>query len=195
AYGEQEKLPYLEDAPLQGSNPYDCSKSCADLLSQSYGKTYSMPVGISRCGNFFGGGDLNFSRIVPGTIRSAYRNEAPVIRSDGSFIRDYIYVKDAVSAYKVLAEKTEEKKFNGEAFNFSNEIQLTVLQMMEKILSMCGKADLKPVIRNEAMGEIKAQHLDASKARELLGWKSEWEIDRGLKETVEWYDAFFRRKR
>ncbi|MFH2101557.1 MAG: GDP-mannose 4,6-dehydratase [Candidatus Micrarchaeota archaeon] len=195
AYGEQEKLPYVEGAPLQGSNPYDCSKSCADLLSQCYGKTYGMPVGISRCGNFFGGGDLNFSRIVPGTIRDAHLNRAPVIRSDGSFIRDYIYVKDAVSAYKALAQKTDEKQFHGDAFNFSNEIQLTVLQMMEKILGMCGKSSLKPVIKNEAKGEIKAQHLDASKAREVLGWESEWEIDRGLKETIDWYNEFFSRKK
>ena len=193
AYGEQKKLPYTEDSPLIPSNPYDVSKSCTDMLSQSYGKTYHMPISISRCGNFFGGGDLNFNRIVPSTIKSAYHNEQPVIRSDGTYIRDYIYVKDAVSAYEVLAKQTEEKKFLGEAFNFSNEIQLTVLEMVEKILKVCGKENLKPIIQNKVSGEIKAQHLDASKARKLLGWKSEWGIDDGLKETVQWYSGFFKK--
>lgn len=192
AYGEQKKLPYTEDSPLIPSNPYDVSKSCADMLSQSYGKTYNMPVSISRCGNFFGGGDLNFNRIVPGTIKSAHHDEQPVIRSDGTYVRDYIYVKDAVTAYEILAKQTEEKKFVGEAFNFSNEIQLTVLEMVEKILKMCGKEKLKPIIQNKASGEIRAQHLDASKARKILGWKSEWGIDEGLKETVKWYSNFFK---
>ncbi|MBU0591471.1 GDP-mannose 4,6-dehydratase [Candidatus Micrarchaeota archaeon] len=191
AYGDQEKLPYTEASPMMGTNPYDASKSCADLISQCYGKTYSLPLSISRCGNFFGGGDLNFSRIVPGTLKSAYADEAPTIRSDGTYIRDYIYVKDAVSAYKVLAKATAEKQFHGEAFNFSNEIQLTVLQMVGKILKACGKENLNPVVQNKATNEIKNQHLDASKAKKILGWKSEWGIDDGLKETAEWYHNYF----
>jgi len=194
AYGEQKKLPYTESSPLIASNPYDVSKSCADMLSQSYGKTYGLSISISRCGNFFGGGDLNFNRIVPGTIQSAYLGQTPVIRSDGTYIRDYIYVRDAVSAYELLAKKTEEKKFRGEAFNFSNEIQLNVLQMVEKILKFCGKENLKPEIQNKASGEIRDQHLDASKAHAVLGWKSKWGIDDGLKETIEWYFKFLKKR-
>lgn len=195
AYGEQKKLPYTEDSPLHGENPYDASKSCADLLAQSYGKTYGLPVGISRCGNFFGGGDLNFSRIVPNTIRSAYHDMPPTLRSDGTYIRDYIYVKDAVGAYEALAQKTEELGLRGEAFNFSNEAQLTVLEMVGKILKTMGKEKkLKPIVRNEARNEIRNQHLSAKKAREKLGWKSAWSIDDGLEETVAWYSEYFRRK-
>ena len=154
-----------------------------------------MPVSISRCGNFFGGGDLNFSRIVPGTLRSAYSNERPVIRSDGSYVRDYIYVKDAASAYMALGEKTTVLGLKGEAFNFSNEQQLTVLQLVQKTLKAAHKESLKPDIRNEPLYEIKKQHLDAGKARRKLGWKSEWGIDRGLKEAAGWYKAYFSRKR
>lgn len=194
AYGEQERLPYTEDSPLQGRNPYDVSKSCADLIAQSYGKTYGLPVSISRCGNFFGGGDLNFSRLVPGTIRSLYFGKNPAIRSDGSYIRDYIYVEDAVSSYETLTEKTELNNFHGEAFNFSNEVQLTVLQMVEKIIDRMGKKELKPVIKKEVKGEIRNQHLSARKAREVLGWKSEWEIDNGLDETIKWYVSYFNKK-
>jgi len=195
AYGTQEKLPYCEESPLHGDNPYDCSKSCADLLAQSYGKTYSMPIGISRCGNFFGGGDMNFSRIVPSTIQHAYNNKPPIIRSDGSFVRDYIYVKDAVSAYEFLAQKTYEKKFSGEAFNFSNEEALTVLEMMNKILKLMGKSSLKPIIQNQQLNEIHSQHLSAKKAREVLGWKSAWSIDKGLSETIAWYEHYFKTKK
>lgn len=195
AYGEQKKLPYTEDSPLMGRFPYDVSKSCADLLGQSYGATYNMPVSISRCGNFFGGGDLNWSRIVPGTLKSAFANERPIIRSDGSYVRDYIYVKDAASAYMLLGEKTGAMKLRGEAFNFSNEQHLTVLELVKKILAAAGKPALKPDIKNEPLYEIKKQHLDASKARKTLGWKSEWGIDKGLKETADWYKSYFSRKK
>ena len=160
------------------------------MIAQTYGKTYGLPVGISRCGNFFGGGDLNFSRIVPGTIKSLSNNQRPVIRSDGTYVRDYIYVKDAVDAYLTLLEKTEEMKFTGEAFNFSNEVQLSVLEMVEKITKLMGK-DLKPTIKNEASGEIKKQHLSAAKAKKVLGWQSKWKIDDGLKETIAWYKNYF----
>jgi CDP-glucose 4,6-dehydratase len=194
AYGDQKKLPYTEESPLQGRNPYDASKSCADLLAQSYGKTYRLPIGISRCGNFFGGGDLNFNRLVPGTIKNLYYGRAPVIRSDGKYVRDYIYVKDAVNAYCVLAEKTEVMKFNGEAFNFSNENQFTVLEMVDKIIKLMDKNDLKPIVKNEPLNEIRDQHLSADKAKKVLGWRSEWTVDKGLKETISWYIDYFKKR-
>lgn len=195
AYGDQKKLPYTEESPLNASNPYDVSKACADMLSRSYGLAYSLPISISRCGNFFGGGDLNFSRIVPGTIKSAYANKAPIIRSDGKNIRDYIYVKDAVSAYELLAEKTEETKFHGESFNFSNEIQLTVLELMTKILEKMNKRNLKPIIKNEATNEIRDQHLSSKKSRDILGWNHKWGIEEGLDETIAWYTNYFEKKK
>lgn len=192
AYGDQKTLPYTEETPLQGAHPYDVSKSCADLLSQSYAKTYGLPIAISRCGNFFGGGDLNFNRIVPGTIRSLHRNEAPEIRTDGKFVRDYIYVKDAVSAYTTLAEKFR-KGMEGEAFNFSNEIQMTTLEMVDAIAKQM-KKKIAPKILNNASGEIRNQHLSAKKAREKLSWKSEYGIEKGLAETIAWYSAYFGKK-
>ncbi len=191
AYGDQEKLPYDESAPLQGSHPYDVSKSCADLLSSTYYKTYKLPVCVTRCGNFYGPGDLNFNRIVPGTIRSILNNEAPVIRSDGSYIRDYFYVKDGALAYLHLAEKMDTAKIHGEAFNFSNELQITVLELTKKILKLMGKEDIQPVILNEATNEIKHQYLSAQKARSILGWKPRFAIDEALNETIEWYKNFF----
>ena len=194
AYGDQDTLPYTEDSPLQGKNPYDASKSCADLLAQSYGKTYALPIGISRCGNFFGGGDLNFSRLVPGTIKSLYQNQAPVIRSDGKSVRDYIYIKDAVHAYCTLAEKTETQRFHGEAFNFSNEIQLNVLEMVNRITKLLGKTNIQPIVKNEAINEIKNQHLSAKKAKAVLGWKSQWGIEDGLKETIPWYVNYLKNR-
>ena len=189
AYGEQDKLPYTEATPLQGSHPYDVSKSCADLISQAYAKTYGMPITISRCGNFFGGGDLNFNRIVPGTIQSLWKGEAPVIRTDGKFVRDYIYVKDAVSAYTTLAEKYN-KGMEGEAFNFSNEVQMNTLDMV-KLISRLMKKEIAPKILNNASGEIRNQHLSAAKAREKLGWKAVHGIEGGLKETIAWYLSYF----
>ena len=195
AYGEHKILPYSESAPLKGSHPYDVSKSCADLISYTYYNTYKLPVCVTRCGNFFGGGDLNFNRIVPGTIRSVIFNERPVIRSDGKFIRDYIYILDAVKAYLYLAEKMENKNIHGEAFNFSNEIQLTVLELTNKILETMGRKDLKPIVLNEVKGEIKHQYLSARKARNILGWKPKYTFEQGLKETVEWYKKFFNMKR
>jgi len=186
AYGEQAELPYNESMSLKGSHPYDVSKSCADLISQAYYKTYGLPVCITRCGNLYGGGDLNFNRIIPQTIKSVIQSEAPVIRSDGSFVRDYLYVEDGVTGYITLAEKMEELKLFGEAFNFSNEIQLTVLELVNKILTIM-ESDLKPVILSQGSNEIKRQYLSAEKSREILGWKHEFGIDEGLKRTVEWY--------
>jgi CDP-glucose 4,6-dehydratase len=191
AYGTQSNLPYNEDTPLQGTHPYDVSKSCADLIAYAYFNTYKLPVCVTRCGNFYGGGDINFNRIIPGTIRSVLYNERPVIRSDGSYIRDYIYVKDAVSAYLLLAEKMEDKSISGEAFNFSNEIQITVLDLTRKILSLTGREDLEPAIENRAIGEIRHQYLSAEKARRKLGWQPLYTLDQGLQETISWYRKFF----
>jgi CDP-glucose 4,6-dehydratase len=192
AYGDQTVLPYTEETPLQGRHPYDVSKSCVDLISQSYAATYSLPIAISRCGNFFGGGDLNFNRIVPGTIQSLYKNEAPVIRTDGRYVRDYIYVKDAVSAYVALAEKFK-PALSGEAFNFSNEAQMTTLEMVA-LISALMKKGIAPKVQNNASGEIRNQHLSAKKAREVLCWKAKYGIADGLKETIAWYSAYFGKK-
>ncbi len=190
AYGAQEKLPYDETAPLQGVHPYDVSKSCADLIGNSFAKVYGSPVVITRCGNFYGGGDLNFSRIVPGTIRSVMRGDRPVIRSDGLFIRDYFYVEDGAIAYMTLAEKlAENRALAGEAFNFSNEYEITVLQLVERILSAM-KSDLKPDVRNEAAHEIRKQVLSAEKARRLLGWSPSFDLAEGVKRTIEWYRSY-----
>lgn len=192
AYGDQKELPYREEAPLQGRHPYDVSKSCADLIAQSYAATYKLPVAIARCGNLYGGGDLNWNRIIPGTIRSALRGERPVIRSDGAPTRDYFYVIDGASAYLALAEKlAQDPSLAGEAFNFSNEQPLSVLQVTQEILKAAGRDDLKPVIQNQASGEILHQYLDASKARKRLSWKPEFSLSEGLKETVAWYQEFF----
>lgn len=191
AYGDHDKLPYKEDVPLRGLHPYDCSKSCADLLSQTYYHTYKLPVAIARCGNFFGGGDLNFNRIVPGTIRSVINNERPVIRSDGKYTRDYIYVKDASEAYMLLAQKLDDKQIQGEAFNFSNEDRYTVLELVNLILAVMGRTDLVPIILNNAKGEITNQSLSAEKAKTALGWYSKYSVEIGLKETIEWYNNFF----
>ncbi len=192
AYGEHENLPYTEDMALQGRHPYDCSKSCADLIAQTYAQTYGLPVTISRCGNFFGGGDLNFNRIVPGTIKLLRNNERPIVRSDGKMIRDYIYVKDAVSAYLTLAEKYN-PKMKGEAFNFSNETQKNVLELVELIAKLMGKTKITPIIENKPVHEIRAQHLSAKKAREILGWKAQYGLEEGLKETIKWYSRYFDR--
>ncbi|AMM88116.1 sugar dehydratase [Bacillus pumilus] len=192
AYGDQEQLPYDENMPLNGKHPYDVSKSCADLISHTYYNTYGLPVCITRCGNLYGGGDLNFNRIIPQTIQLVLEGKAPEIRSDGTFIRDYFYIEDAVKAYLLLAEKMEEKGLAGEAFNFSNEIQLTVLELVDKILKAMG-SELKPRILNQGTHEIKHQYLSAEKARKLLDWKPDYSIDEGLEKTIEWYREFFQK--
>lgn len=189
AYGDQKELPYYEEISLQGNHPYDVSKSCADLLAQTYHKTYNLPVCITRCGNLFGGGDLNFNRIIPGTIKSILQNETPIIRSDGTLIRDYFYIEDAVEAYCLLAQKMDEKNIYGHAFNFSNENQLTVLELAKKIIDLMG-AQLKPEILNQASNEIQHQYLSARKAKEILGWQAKYNLDEGLIKTIKWYRDF-----
>ena len=191
AYGIQEDLPYTEGAPLKGSHPYDVSKTCTDLIASSFFSTYQLPVAITRCGNFYGGGDLNFNRLVCGTIRSVTHNKPVVIRSDGTPKRDYIYIKDAVSAYSTLAEKLEEYNLYGEAFNFSGGNPLGVLDMTRAILELMGKEDHPVEILNQASGEIKDQYLSIEKAEKILQWTPHHSHDEGLKETIDWYLSFF----
>lgn len=189
AYGMYERLPYTEDTPLIGRFPYDVSKSCADLISQSYFHAFRLPVCVTRCGNLFGGGDLNFNRLIPGTIRSALRGESPIIRSDGSFIRDYFFVRDAVAAYLQLAEHVPGDGFTGEAFNFGTEMPMSVVEMANRILNVIGRPDLPLTVLSQASNEIPRQYLDCTKARERLGWHPAHALDDALRETVAWYSA------
>ena len=194
AYGIADKLPYTEDMPLKGSHPYDVSKSCTDLLAQTYSYTYNLPIAIARCGNIYGGGDLNWSRIIPGTILSLLNNKRPVIRSNGKYIRDYIYIKDIVDAYINLAESITKKNISGEAFNFSNESRMTVIEIVNKIRSIMGKEDLEPQILNLNLKEIPEQLLSAEKAHKILGWYSKYDLEKGISETVAWYENYFNKK-
>lgn len=192
AYGDHETLPYSEAAALQGRHPYDVSKSCADLIAQAYAQTYGSPVAITRCGNFYGGGDLNWNRIVPGTIRSVLRGQRPIIRSDGQFVRDYFYAEDGAAVNMVLAEQlARNPDLRGHAFNFSNETQVTVLELVDKLLALMN-SDLKPEIRNEATNEIRHQYLSAEKARNLLGWQPLFTLEEGLRRTIDWYRDFLK---
>ena len=190
AYGDHEELPYDEDAALQGEHPYDASKSCADLIAKMYAVSFNVPVAITRCGNFYGGGDLNWNRLIPGTIRSALKNERPVLRSDGTLIRDYFYVEDGAAAYMQLAEALHSRpELRGEAFNFSNELQVDVLTIAKKILDHM-KSPLEPDVRAEARNEIQHQWLSAAKARRVLGWAPRFTLDEGLDRTIAWYREF-----
>lgn len=190
AYGEHDTLPYDEGTPFASRHPYDVSKSCSDLIARSYAHTFDLPVAITRCGNFYGGGDLNWNRLVPGTIRSIIRKQRPIIRSDGKYVRDYLYVEDGVAANLLLAERLErEPELRGQAFNFSNESQVTVSELVSKILSVM-ESDLQPDIRNEVNNEIREQYLSAAKAKKVLGWSPQFDLDSGLVKTIEWYRKF-----
>lgn len=190
AYGAQKILPYTEDTPLEGKHPYDVSKSCADLICSSYYESYDLPICITRCGNFYGGGDLNFNRIVPGTIRSILKNDQPVIRSDGTMIRDYIYIEDGVEAYLKLSVKMKNRKLHGNSFNFSYEEPQDVISLVKKIIQIMG-SKLEPLILNQSTNEIKEQYLSSKKAKKLLEWKPLYTIEEGLEKTIEWYEKFF----
>lgn len=191
AYGEQPVLPYTEEQPLLARYPYDVSKAAADMIAQSYYHTFGLPVAITRLGNIYGGGDLNWNRIVPGTIRSAYYGERPIIRSDGSPKRDYIYVKDAVNAYITLAEHLHREEVQGQVFNFAPEYPISVLDLTYLILERMGRADLEPLVLSTATGEIQNQYLSAEKAHRVLGWRPHYSLEEGLDETIAWYRAFF----
>jgi len=187
AYGDQEHLPYNETMPLQGRHPYDVSKSCADLIAQTYAVSYNLPVAITRCGNFYGGGDLNWNRVVPGTIRSVIRGERPVVRSDGNFVRDYFYIEDGAAAYMLLAERlASDATLRGQAFNFSNESQVSVIEMVDLILRKMSSS-LRPEVLNQASNEIRHQYLSAERARTVLDWRPQFTLESGLERTLAWY--------
>ena len=195
AYGDQKVLPYREDTPVAGRHPYDVSKSCADLIAQMYAVTYGLPVAVTRCGNFYGGGDLNWNRLVPGTIRSVLRGERPIIRSDGRYTRDYLYVEDGARAYMLLAEQlAAQPSLAGEVFNFSYERPLSVVEMVAKILEVMG-SDLQPEIRNQASHEIRHQNLHSTRAKQILGWRPAFTLDASLRGTVAWYERYFATER
>lgn len=187
AYGEQDQLPYTEDMSLDARHPYEMSKAATDLVAQSYAHTYELPITIARCGNIYGGGDLNWSRIVPGTIRWLIRGEQPIIRSDGKFLRDYLHVDDAVDAYLTLADRAAEPAVAGEAFNVSDESPRTVIEIYDAVCKAVGAGEIEPRVLDAAVGEIRDQYLDAGKARRVLGWKASVSLDDGLARTVDWY--------
>lgn len=190
AYGASDQLPYLEDHPLGGVQPYEASKTCADIIARSYAVTYGLPVGIARCGNIYGPGDLNWSRIVPGTIRSLLLGHQPVIRSDGTLVRDYLHVQDAVAGYLALADWLDRRPEGVEAaFNFSDESPRSVLEIYEAVCLAAGAPGTEPRIDGLASDEIPAQHLAAGRARSELGWKAEIAVHDGLADTFAWYRA------
>jgi CDP-glucose 4,6-dehydratase len=190
AYGEQPSLPYLEETPLEGRFAYDASKACADVIARSYAATYDLPVTVSRCANIYGGGDLNFSRMVPGTIRSALRGEPPLIRSDGTPVRDYLYVEDAVEAYLLLGERADAPGVRGEAFNFGTAEPVPVLALVREILEAAGAAGLEPRVMGTASHELSQQFLSSAKAEKLLGWRPLVPRNEGLRRAVTWYRDF-----
>ena len=190
AYGIQEKLPYTEDAPLLGCYPYDVSKACATLIARTYSATYELGVAITCCANLYGGGDLNWSRLIPATIRSLVRAERPIIRSDGTLVRDYLFVRDAVRAYLALAEQLEKTEVRGELFNFGTDDPQSVLEVVQSIVALSDHPELEPVVLNDAPNEIQAQYLDSSKAKRMLGWSPAFSFKGGLRETIAWYREF-----
>lgn len=189
AYGEHDHLPYTEDFPLLGIFPYDASKACADILARSYYTTYKLPVVVTRNANIYGGGDFNFNRMIPGTIMSVLKNEIPIIRSNGELVRDYMYIEDAVKAYLTVAEAIIREDVVGQAFNFGTGNPISVLDLFNKIIRICGK-NVQPKILNEVKGEINRQYLSSDKARKILSWEPQYSIDIGLRKTIEWYKQY-----
>jgi CDP-glucose 4,6-dehydratase len=195
AYGDSDQLPYREDHPLRGRFPYDCSKSCTDLITSMYAHSFGLRTAIARCGNLYGGGDLNTSRLIPGAILATLRNERFLIRSDGQFVRDFLYVEDAALAYLQLAQAlAADAGLGGQAFNFGLELRPTMLALTHTLLRLMGRPDLEPVVQNIASSEIREQTLDAGKARSMLGWSPTFGLEEGLVRTIDWYrrnqDAF-----
>jgi CDP-glucose 4,6-dehydratase len=190
AYGAHEDLPYTEDVPLRGCYPYDVSKACADRIARSYAVTYGLPVSVTRCANLYGGGDLNWSRLVPGTIRSVLRGRRPVIRSDGTLLRDFLYIPDAVDGYLMLAEQMDSPEVRGEAFNFGLDDPKSVMEVVQAIIDVSDEPTLEPLVLGEAKNEIRDQYLDSSKAREVLGWTPQHSLRAGLRATLAWYRDF-----
>ncbi len=191
AYGSSDILPYTEEMPLCGKHPYDVSKSCTDLLAFSYSHTYGLPLAIARCGNIFGGGDLNWSRLIPGTIRSFYLNEAPIIRSDGTFTRDYVFIDDVVDAYLLLAQSVHRENVQGAAFNFGPNAPASALEVVLMIQRLMNKPTIHPQILNTAKAEIHDQSLNSQKAAETFGWRPKHTLEKGLIETIRWYENYF----
>lgn len=190
AYGEQTTLPYLEEYPLQGRHPYEVSKSCADLIAQSFAHTFGLAIAVTRCSNLFGGGDLSWNRLIPGTIKSVLNHEQPVIRSDGSFRRDYLYVADAVRGYLMLAEKLTEPGVRGEPFNLGSGCAVSALEVVRTIVALSGKPELEPIILNEVKNEILDEYLSPEKAKRAIGWRPQYTLAGGLRESMNWYKAF-----
>ncbi len=191
AYGSAGEPPFTEESPLAGRFPYDASKSCVDLVGQMYATTFGLPILITRCANFFGGGDPNFNRIVPGTIRSVLSGERPVIRSDGRYVRDYLYIEDAVSAYLWAVEQLNGRpELAGEAFNFSSELRVSVIDMVQQVIRLM-KSDLEPFVLNNVSHEVRESYLSAEKARRVLGWKPRFSLEEGLLRTIDWYAQRF----
>jgi CDP-glucose 4,6-dehydratase len=192
AYGVHETLPYVEEAPLLGCHPYDVSKTCADLVARTYFTTFGLPVAVTRCANLYGGGDLNWNRIVPGTMRSLIRGERPIIRSDGTLQRDYLYVKDAVHAYLTVAEHLDRDEVRGEPFNFGMDRPTSVSEMVQAIIFVSDRPDVEPEVLGAAPNEIQMQYMDSSKAHRVLGWMPEYTLQDGLRETFGWYREFLK---
>jgi CDP-glucose 4,6-dehydratase len=190
AYGDQTELPYREESPMQGLHPYDVSKSCADLIARTYANTYDLPVAVTRFANLYGGGDLNWNRLIPGTMRSVLRGERPIVRSDGTYKRDYIYVRDAVRGYMMLAEQFDQSGVTGEAFNFGFDCPISVLEVINSIITLSDHPDLEPIILDEVEHEIQDQYLSSEKVGKVLGWEPQYTLESGLKETIDWYRTF-----
>lgn len=190
AYGEQEKLPYREEFPLQGRHPYEVSKSCADLIAQSFAHTFGLAIAVTRCSNLYGGGDLSWNRLIPGTIRSVLDGQPPVIRSDGSFRRDYLYVADAVRGYLMLAQHLTEPAVRGQPFNLGSGCAVSALEVVRTIIALSDTPEIEPIILNEVKNEILDEYLSPDKAEKAIGWRPQYTLAGGLKEAMDWYKAY-----
>ena len=190
AYGEQDNLPYREGFPLQGRHPYAVSKSCGDLIAQSFAHTYDLPIAVTRCSNLYGGGDLNWNRLIPGTIRSVLYGERPTLRSNGAFQRDYLYVVDAVRGNLMLAESLVDPDVAGQPFNLGSGCPVPALEVVRTIVALSGHPELDPIILNEVRNEILDEFLSHEKAQKAVGWRPNYTLAEGLRETLSWYRAY-----